>query len=117
MLSKNEILETVNMVRQEHFDVRTITMGISLLDCIRGDAESTAQAAYEKICRRAEKLVSVGEELSAEYGVPIVNKRISITPASLITAGFRGKEPEFARWLDRAAKETGVDWRIFRACA
>ncbi len=110
MLSKNEILETVNMVRQEHFDVRTITMGISLLDCIRGDAESTAQAAYEKICRRAEKLVSVGEELSAEYGVPIVNKRISITPASLITSGFRGKEPEFARWLDRAAKETGVDF-------
>ena len=76
MLSKNEILETVNMVENEHFDVRTITMGISLLDCIRGDAESTRNAVYDKICLKAKDLVKVGEDLETEDGVPIVNKRI-----------------------------------------
>ncbi|MBQ7897394.1 MAG: PFL family protein [Clostridia bacterium] len=110
MLSNNEILETINMVKEEHFDVRTITMGISLLPCIRESAEKTADAVYDTICKRAENIVKVGEELSAMYGVPIVNKRISITPASLLTANFVGEEIVLARALDRAAKTVGVDF-------
>ena len=110
MFSNSEILETVNMVREEHFDVRTITMGISLLDCIRSDAQGTADAVYSKICRLAANLVKTGCDLSAEYGVPIVNKRISVTPASLLTANFPGEEMTLALALDRAAKEMGVDF-------
>ena len=110
MLSNSEILETVNMVREEHFDVRTITMGISLLDCIRSDAKATADAVYDRICRRAAHLVKTGCDLSAEFGVPIVNKRISVTPASLVTANFPGEEMTLALALDRAAKEMGVDF-------
>ena len=72
MISNNEILETINMVKNEHFDVRTITMGISLLSCIRQDAKSTADAVYDLICKKAERIVPVAEELSAMYGVPIV---------------------------------------------
>ncbi len=109
MLSKNEILETVNMVENEHFDVRTITMGISLLDCVRGSAKLTREAVYDKICFKAKDLVKTGEELETEYGVPVVNKRISVTPASVVTAAS-GEEVEFAKALDRAAKETGVDF-------
>lgn len=110
MLNNNEILETINMVKEEHFDVRTITMGISLLSCIRETASKTADAVYDTICKRAENIVSVGEELSAMYGVPIVNKRISITPASLLTANFVGEEKVLAYALDKAAKTVGVDF-------
>lgn len=110
MINNNEILETINMVKDEHFDVRTITMGISLLSSIRGSMSATADAVYDTICKRAEKIVSVGEELSAMYGVPIVNKRISITPASILTANFPGEEIILARALDRAAKTVGVDF-------
>lgn len=110
MINSNEILETINMVRDEHFDVRTITMGISLLSCIKGEAKATADAVYDKICTKAENIVKVGEELSAMYGVPIVNKRISITPASLLTAGFPGEEIVLAKSLDKAAKTVGVDF-------
>lgn len=110
MINRNEILETINMVKNEHFDVRTITMGISLLDCIRPTVQSTADAIYDKICFKAKDLVSTGEDLAMEYGVPIVNKRISVTPASLVTASFIGKELEIAKALDRAAKTTGVDF-------
>ncbi len=110
MISNNEILETINMVKDEHFDVRTITMGISLLSCIRDSASATANAIYDTICTRAENIVKVGEELSSMYGVPIVNKRISITPASLLTAKFPGNEIVIARMLDKAAKTVGVDF-------
>ncbi len=110
MINNNEILETINMVKNEHFDVRTITMGISLLSCIRDDAGATADAVYDTICKRAENIVSVGEELSGMYGVPIVNKRISITPAAILTANFPGKEIILARALDKAAKTVGVDF-------
>ena len=110
MLSGYEILETVNMVKEEHFDVRTITLGVSLLDCARGDAKKTSAAVYDKICRLAGNLVAVGNELSAEFGVPIVNKRVSVTPASLLTAAFPGEEIVLAKALDRAAKEVGVDF-------
>ena len=110
MINRNEILETIDMVKNEHFDVRTITMGISLLDCVRPTVKSTADAVYDKICHRAENLVKTGDDLATEYGVPIVNKRISVTPASLITASFAGHEAVIAQALDRAAKTTGVDF-------
>ena len=110
MISPYEILETINMVKDEHFDVRTITMGLSLLDCIRADAETTARAVYDRVCFRAERIVKVGNELSAEYGVPIVNKRVSVTPASLITANFPKESVKIAKALDDAAKTVGVDF-------
>lgn len=79
MFNRNEILETINMVEKEHFDVRTITMGISLLSCIRDSAKKTAELCYDKICKKAENIVKVAEDLGAEYGIPIINKRVSIT--------------------------------------
>ncbi len=110
MLNRNEILETINMVEKEHFDVRTITMGISLLPCVRDDAKKTADLCYDRICKKAQNIVKVAEDLAAEYGVPIINKRVSITPASLLTSSFCGQEVILAKALDRAAKEVGVDF-------
>ena len=110
MLNKKEIIETIEMVEKEHFDVRTITMGISLLSCIRDSAEKTASLCYDKICKKAENIVKVAEELGKEYGVPVINKRVSITPASLLTSAFPGKEIVLAKELDRAAKTVGVDF-------
>ena len=110
LLNRNEILETIDMVEKEHFDVRTITMGISLLSCIREDAKTTADLCYEKICKKAENIVKVANTLESEYGIPIINKRVSITPASLLTNSFNGKEIVLAKALDRAAKTIGVDF-------
>ena len=110
MLNRKEILETIDMVEKEHFDVRTITMGISLLPCVRDSAEQTAQLCYDRICKKAENIVKVAEDLGSEYGIPIINKRVSITPASLLTSSFCGKEIVLAKALDRAAKTVGVDF-------
>ncbi len=110
MLNRKEILETIDMVEKEHFDVRTITMGISLIPCIREDAEKTAALCYDRICKKAENIVKVAEDLEAEFGIPIINKRVSITPASLLTSSFCGKEVVLAKSLDRAAKTVGVDF-------
>ena len=110
MISRKEIIETIDMVEKEHFDVRTVTMGISLFSCIRESAERTAELCYDKICRKAENIVSVAEELGEMYGVPIINKRVSITPASLISANFPGKETVLAKALDGAAKTCGIDF-------
>lgn len=110
MLSKNEIIETVNMVEKEHLDIRTITMGISLLPCVRASADKTAACVYDRIMQKAENIVSVAETLSKTYGIPIINKRISVTPVSLITAAFSGGEIKIAKSLDRAAKELGIDF-------
>ena len=110
MLNRKEILETIDMVEKEHFDVRTITMGISLLPCIRDDAKTTAQLCYDRICKKAENIVKVANELGAEYGIPIINKRVSITPASLLTSSFCGKETVLAKALDDAAKNVGIDF-------
>lgn len=110
MINNKDILETINMVQKEHFDVRTTTMGISLLGCISSTAEKTAQNCYDLICKRAENIVKVADELSNEFGVPIVNKRVSVTPVSLITAPFKGQELVIAKALDRAAKTVGVDF-------
>ncbi len=110
MLNRKEILETIDMVEKEHFDVRTITMGISLLSCVRDTAEETARLVYDRICSKAENIVKVASDLGTEYGIPIINKRVSITPASLLTANFCGKEVVLAKALDRAAKTVGVDF-------
>ena len=110
MLNKREIIETIDMVEKEHFDVRTITMGISLLSCIRDDANKTAELCYDRICKKAENIVKVASDLGTEYGIPIINKRVSITPASLLTSSFCGKEVVLAKALDRAAKTIGVDF-------
>ena len=110
MINGREILETIDMVEKEHFDVRTITMGLSLLPCIRATAAGTANAVYDLVTSRAEKLVRVGEDITVEYGIPIVNKRISVTPVSLITAPHPGGEMLIARALDRAGRAVGVNF-------
>ena len=107
MIETGEILQTLRMIQEEHFDVRTITLGINLLDCSDRDAEACAGRVYEKICRLAKNLVFTGEAIEREFGIPIVNKRISVTPVSLIC---QGDPRPIARALDRAAKEMGVNF-------
>lgn len=110
MLNKSQIFETIDMIEKEHFDVRTITMGISLLDCVRDGAGATAQAVYDKVTQKAARLVAVAEELELEYGVPIVNKRVSVTPVSMITARFPEQAVTVAKALDDAAERLGIDF-------
>ena len=111
MLNSKEILDTISMIDQQHLDIRTITMGISLLDCADPDAETACRKIYDKICRRAEKLVFTGESIEREFGIPIVNKRISVTPISLVAgASVTGDYVPFAVALDNAAKNTGVNF-------
>ncbi len=109
MLNPFEIMETIKMVDNEHLDIRTITMGISLLDCIGQDYKIATQKVYDKVTRLAEKLVPVGEQLEKEYGIPIINKRISVTPISIVGQAC-GNYVEFAKILDRAAETTGVNF-------
>ncbi len=109
MINTSEILQTINMIDHQKLDVRTITMGISLLSCAADDERALAVRVYDRITRRAERLVEVGRAIESEFGVPIVNKRISVTPAALITGAVKDPLP-VARALDRAAKETGVDF-------
>ena len=110
MFSKNDVLETIAMVEKEHLDIRTITMGISLLTCIRDSAEETARLVYDLVCRKAENIVKTASDLSGEYGIPIVNKRVSVTPVSLISASFPEKAPLIAKALDNSAKTLGIDF-------
>lgn len=113
MINIFEVNETNKMIEQENLDVRTITMGISLLDCIGADLAEVNRKVYEKITTLAKDLVKTGEEISREYGIPIVNKRISITPIALV-GGAACKTPEdfvtLAHTLDKAAKEVGVNF-------
>ena len=110
MFNKYDVLETINMIEREHLDIRTITMGISLLPCIAGSADETANRVYDRVCSQAENLVSVAEALSKEYGIPIVNKRVSVTPASIICAPFAAQSAKIGRALDRAAETLGIDF-------
>ncbi|MCR4661781.1 MAG: PFL family protein [Clostridia bacterium] len=109
MISINEVLETNRMVDSEHLDVRTVTMGISLLDCIDGSVEKTCQNIEKKITEKAGKLVDVANSIASEIGIPIVNKRISVTPVSLICARIGG-EIEVAKTLDKCAEICNVDF-------
>lgn len=110
MINTQDILETINMIRDENLDIRTITMGISLLDCADSDINSSCQKVYDKICRKAERLVETGENIEKEYGIPIINKRISVTPVSMILAASGGNPVLYAKALDRAAKTVGVNF-------
>lgn len=110
MFNYKDVLETIEMVEREHLDIRTVTMGISLLPCIRATGEATAQTVYDTVCKKAENIVKVTEELSKEYGIPIVNKRVSVTPVSLVCAPFADKAPLVGRALDSAAKTIGIDF-------
>ena len=110
MFSKNDVLETIAMVEKEHLDIRTITMGISLLSCIRDSAEETARKVYDLVCKKAENIVKTATSLSGEYGIPIVNKRVSVTPVSLLCAAFPEKAPLIGKALDDAAETLGIDF-------
>ena len=111
VLNRNDILETINMIDQQHLDIRTITMGISLLSCADPDPKAACRKIYDKITRCAEKLVRTGEEIEREFGIPIVNKRISVTPMALVAAASETEDyVPFAAALDAAAKSTGVNF-------
>ena len=109
MINTSEILETLQMIDHQKLDVRTITMGISLFSCVSDDEKRLCDNIYDLITRRAERLVKVGEDIEREFGVPIVNKRISVTPAALVTGAIRNPV-KGALALDRAAKATGVNF-------
>ena len=111
MLDQKDILSTLDMIDNQHLDIRTITMGISLLDCADSDIHACCEKIYNKITRCARDLVKVGEEIEAEFGIPIVNKRISVTPISLVAAACRADSyVEIAKTLDAAAKKCGVNF-------
>ena len=110
MFSNKDVLETIAMVQEEHLDIRTITMGLSLLGCIRDTAEETARKVYDLVCKKAENIVKTATDLSSQYGIPIVNKRVSVTPVSLLCAAFPEKAPLIGKALDDAAATLGIDF-------
>ena len=111
MLNARDILETITMIQDEHLDVRTITMGISLLDCCHSDIDKMCGRVYDKITRKAKDLVKTGEQIEKELGIPIINKRISVTPAAMILAACDDRDAvKLAKTLERAARECGVNF-------
>ena len=111
LINSSEILQTIEMIDQQHLDVRTVTMGISLLDCADSSMDACCRKVYEKICRRADKLVETGCAIEREFGIPIVNKRISVSPISLVAAACREEDyTPLALTLDKAAKAVGVNF-------
>ena len=111
MLNARDILETITMIQDEHLDVRTITMGISLLDCCHSDIDTMCGRVYDKITRKAKDLVKTGEQIEKELGIPIINKRISVTPAAMILAACDDRDAvKLAKTLERAARECGVNF-------
>jgi uncharacterized protein (UPF0210 family) len=110
MYNTKDIMETISMIRDNNLDIRTITMGISLLDCADPDIDKSCTKVYDKICRLAGDLVRTGDDIRDKYGIPVVNKRVSVTPIAML-AGVSGGDPvRYARTLDRAAHEIGVDF-------
>ena len=110
MLNMKDIMETVQMIEEEHLDIRTITMGISLLSCCDPDIDRSCQKVYDKITAYAKDLVQVGEQIEAEHGIPIINKRISVTPIAMLAAASGGDPVKYALALDRAARAVGVNF-------
>ena len=111
MLNVNDILETINMIKQEHLDIRTVTMGISLFDCISDDQKRLEQKVYDKITKSAKDLVKTAEDLEHTYGIPIINKRISLTPVSLIGGALDAEGfVRLALVLEKAANELGINF-------
>ena len=110
-MESETILETIHMISDENLDVRTITMGISLLDCIDSDSDKACQKIYDKITTKARDLVKVGEQIQEEYGIPIINKRVTVTPISLIAAASHDQDyVKYALTLDKAAHTLGIDF-------
>ncbi len=111
MINSFDILETIKMIEEEHLDIRTVTMGISLRDCCGSDIKTVADKIYDKVTKTAENLVSTAEQISCEYGIPIVNKRVSVTPVSLLADGCADSDVTLlARALDRAAETLGINF-------
>ena len=111
MFNTSEIVQTNEMIDQQHLDIRTITMGISLLDCAHSDIKTACEKIYEKITRCAGNLVKTGKEIEQEFGIPIVNERISVTPISIVASACQSEDyTPFAKALDDAARETGVNF-------
>ena len=110
MINTHDILETINMIREENLDIRTITMGISLLSCADSDIHASCDKIYEKICRKAEHLVETGEAIEKEYGIPIIHKRISVTPISMLLGASGGDPVLYAKTLERAVQTVGVNF-------
>ncbi len=109
MLNAYDILETIRMIQDECLDIRTITMGISLLDCIDSNIDVACKKVYDKITDKAKNLVKVGEEIEKEFGIPIINKRISVTPIAIVSAACKCSPVPFAKAMDEAAKAVGVN--------
>lgn len=110
MINTRDILETIGMIENEHLDIRTITMGISLLDCADSDIDASCRKVYEKITRLAKDLVKTGEDIETQYGIPIINKRIAVTPISMLAASSGGDPIKYALALEKAAKAVGVNF-------
>ena len=111
MLNINDILETINMIREENLDIRTITMGISLIDCAGDDIGAVCDRVYDKITKKAERLVSVGDDIEKQYGIPIVNRRVAVTPISILGGRFSSEDYiKLAHTLDRAADTLGINF-------
>ncbi len=110
MFTTNDILETIKMIQEENLDIRTITMGISLLDCIDSDIDRSCAKIYEKMMRLAENHVKTGETIEKRYGIPIINKRLSVTPVSMLAAATKGSPVKFALTLQKVADAVGVNY-------
>ncbi|MDH6366241.1 MULTISPECIES: PFL family protein [Breznakia] len=110
MINVDNILETIKMINEEDLDVRTITMGISLLDCADADIDKSCEKIYNKITTKAKNLVAVGEQIEKEYGIPIINKRISVTPISMLVAVSGGDPVKYAHVLEKCAQAVGVNF-------
>ena len=110
MINTHDILETINMIREENLDIRTITMGISLLSCADSDISRSCDKVYDKICRQAQHLVATGENIEKEYGIPIIHKRIAVTPISMLVAASGGDPVLYAKTLEQASQTVGVNF-------
>ena len=111
MLNTFDILETIKMIDEEHLDIRTVTMGISLRDCASDSVNKVADKIYDKICRRAEKLVATCDDIAGEYGIPIINKRVSVTPVSFLCDSVESDDViPLAHAMQRAAETVGINF-------
>lgn len=110
MLTNDEILETINMINKENLDIRTITMGISLIDCMDSDIDKSCKKVYDKIYHKASRLVEVGSYLQKTYGIPIINKRVSVTPIAMLVGASGGDPIKYAKTLDKVGKDIGIDF-------
>ncbi len=110
MYNESEIIETIKMIQEQNLDVRTITMGISLIDCMDTDIKKSCEKVYNKIYNYAKDLVKVGNTISKKYGIPIINKRVAVTPISMLVGVSGGNPVEYAKTLDKVANDIGIDF-------